>query len=192
MQAGEGQREGGRGSRAGPALTAESWMWGTNSRTSREIMPWAKVGRLTETPGCPLLYFLTQDEHSPGCCVVWVRFQSVKKVNSDCFCQLNGCFSGKTNPWSSLHFINFPEVQFTNLCECVNYTFAAMSKVTKVTDVFFFKIIILFFFILSRPPTRHEAWTHNPEIKSCVSYQLSQPDTPTKTSFMLSSLSLTV
>lgn len=43
-------------------------------------------------------------KHSPGCRMALIRFQSAKEVDSDCFCQLNGCFSGKTNCWSSLHF----------------------------------------------------------------------------------------
>ena len=35
VQAGEGQREGDRGSQAGSALTAASLMWNSNSRTGR-------------------------------------------------------------------------------------------------------------------------------------------------------------
>lgn len=46
-------------------------------------------------------------KHSPGCCERLFRFQCPKIVASDCFFQLNGCFSGGTGLWSFLLY-HFP------------------------------------------------------------------------------------
>ena len=52
-QAGKGQREGDRGSEAGSVLTAESPMWGLNSRTVRSGPEPKWNAQLTEPPRCP-------------------------------------------------------------------------------------------------------------------------------------------
>ena len=53
VSGGEAEREGGRGSKAGPALTAESRTWGSNSRTLRWWPELKLTVKPTEPPRCP-------------------------------------------------------------------------------------------------------------------------------------------
>ena len=143
--------------------------------TNLEIMTWTKVGRLTD--------WATQ---APLTSTVLMHFRNWGQETNYCNKRCPHCSycSGKVQEFGELwmktkhiqeiYLNSFLNTACLRYCLWLNawHSLVLLNKRRLLSFSLFFKKF------LSNLHTRSGARTHNPKIKSCTLYQLSQPDTP--------------